>query len=78
MRLKKFIELSFALAKAQFKLRNEGSYLGIFWYILNPIFIFSLLLLIFSTRVGQGIPHYPLYLLLGIIMFNFFQTATIE
>jgi len=77
-KIKEIFGLSFQIAKAEFKLRNEGSYLGIFWYLLNPILMFGLLFLIFSNRLGQNIPNYPLYLLLGIIMFNFFQSATIE
>lgn len=70
--------LSIALAKAEFKLRHEGSYLGIFWYLLNPLLTFLLLFLVFSTRLGQNISSYPLYLLLGIIMFNLFQAATFD
>ena len=73
---KNFWQLSLALAKAQFKLRNEGSYLGVFWYLLNPVLMFLLLLLIFSSRLGGEIPYYPLYLLLGIIMYNFFNQVT--
>lgn len=76
--IKNTFTLSLAIAKASFKLRNEGSYLGIFWYLLNPILMFILLYLIFSTRLGNNIPNYPLYLFLGIIMFNFFQSATTE
>jgi ABC-type polysaccharide/polyol phosphate export permease len=72
------LELSFQLAKAEFKLRNEGSYLGILWYILNPVLTFTLLFLIFSDRLGGEIPHYAPYLLLGILIFNFFQSSTIE
>ncbi len=75
-KIRKFWDLSLALARAQFKLRNEGSYLGILWYLLNPILMFILLLLIFSNRLGQNIPYYPLYLLLGIIMYNFFHQIT--
>ncbi len=75
---KRFIGLSLELARAGFKLRNEGSYLGILWYLINPLLMFSLLLLVFSDRIGGGIDHYPLYLLLGIIMFNFFSKATLE
>jgi lipopolysaccharide transport system permease protein len=78
MSKKHALELSLSLAKAGFKERNEGSYLGIFWYLLNPLLLFLLLLLVFSDRVGANIPSYPLYLLLGIIMFNFFQKTTIE
>jgi lipopolysaccharide transport system permease protein len=77
-KIKSLLELTLSLATAEFKLRNEGSYLGIFWYLLNPLFMFFLLLLVFSDRVGTNIPNYPIYLLLGIIMFNFFQRATFE
>lgn len=70
--------LSLSLAKADFKLKNEGSYLGIIWYLLNPILTFTLLFLVFNDRLGQNISNYPLYLLFGIIMFNFFQNCTYE
>jgi ABC-type polysaccharide/polyol phosphate export permease len=78
VRIKQILGLSLALAKAQFKTKNEGSYLGVFWYLLNPLLMFALLYLVFSTRIGQDILHYPLYLLLGIIMFNFFHNVTVE
>ena len=72
------LRLSFSLAKFKFKLRNEGSYLGIIWYLLNPLLLFSLLFLIFYDRIGSNIPKYPLYLLIRIIMFNFFQSTNSE
>ncbi len=72
------LELGLQLAKAEFKLRNEGSYLGILWYLLNPILTFGILYLIFSDRLGGSIAAYPAYLLLGIIMFNIFQSTTVE
>ncbi len=75
-KLKSTLGLSLQLAKASFKLRNEGSYLGILWYLLNPLLVFILLLLVFSDRLGSNIPYYPLYLLLGVIMFNFFHQIT--
>ncbi len=78
MSMKNGMELGMELAKAGFKEKHEGSYLGIFWYLLNPLLMFMLLLLIFSDRLGANIPSYPLYLLIGIIMFNFFQKVTVE
>jgi len=63
--------LSLSLAKAKFNLRNEGTWLGIFWYLLAPIITFSFLLGIFTDRLGNNIPNYPLYLFLGIIIFNY-------
>lgn len=76
--LRRFFSLSWVLAKMKFKLKNEGSYLGILWYLLNPILTFLLLYFIFNDRLGQGINQYPLYLFLGVIMFNFFQQVTME
>lgn len=78
MSLGRILGTSYSLGIAHFKLRNEGSYLGILWYLLNPILMFLLLLTIFSERLGNDIDNYPLYLLLGIIMFNFFQAVTAE
>jgi ABC-type polysaccharide/polyol phosphate export permease len=76
MSLKKFWNLSFYLSKAQFRIRNEGSFLGILWYLLNPLLFFALLFFIFSNNLGADIKYYPLYLFLGLIMFNFFQAST--
>lgn len=72
------LSLSVQFAKAEFKLRNEGSYLGILWYLLNPLLTFAILLVIFLDRLGSDIKYYPLYLLLGVIMFNFFQSTILE
>lgn len=72
------LRLMLAFALIEFKLRNEGSYLGFFWYLLNPILTFLLLLLIFAGRLGSSIVDYPLYLLMGIMLFNFFQFTTLE
>jgi len=78
MSLRRFFNLSIELAKASFKQRNEGSYLGILWYLLNPILTFAILYLVFSRNLGLDIPHYYLYLLIGILMFNLFQRITSE
>jgi len=72
------LRLSFQIAKAEFKLRNEGNYLGLLWYLLGPIVTFITLFAIFSTRLGNGIQNYGLYLMIGLLMFNFFQSTTGE
>jgi len=77
-KIKEEVNLSLVLAKTDFKSKNEGSYLGILWYLINPLLMFALLLFIFSDRLGNDIPYYSAYMLLGIIMFNFFQNTTIE
>lgn len=72
------LELSLTLAKAQFKLQNEGSLFGILWYILTPLATFIILLAVFSRILGSNIENYPVYLLLGIILFNVFRQTTLE
>lgn len=61
------MQLSVFLAKAQLKIRNEGSFLGFFWYILNPLALFLTILFIKqSAFLNIDIEYYPLYLLIGL------------
>ena len=73
-----FWQLTIILAKVNFKIKTEGSYLGIFWHFLNPLLSFLTLYFIFKNLTGQNIEQYPTYLLSGIIMFRFFQSVTTE
>ena len=68
------LRLSFYLAKINFKLRNENSYLGLLWYLIEPLFSFLILYMVFASH-NQGIPHYPVYILFGSIIFNFFSST---
>ena len=52
--IKKIASLSFQIAKVEFKLRNEGSYLGVLWYLLNPALMFVLLLAIFNQGLTNS------------------------
>lgn len=74
--LKGILGLSLSLAKAKFKLRNEGSYLGVFWYLLNPLAMFLILFSLRGFTNKNPIGHYPLYLLIGLVVFNLFRYAT--
>lgn len=74
--LKGILGLSLQLAKANFKLRNEGSFFGIFWYLLEPFLLFLIILIIRGMINIKSIEHYPLYLLLGLVIFNFFSGTT--
>lgn len=75
-KLKSILGLSLSLAKADFKLRNEGSYLGILWYLLEPLSLFIIILFLRGSMARSDIEFYPLYLLMGLIMFNFFIKTT--
>lgn len=74
--LRSVLSTSFSLAWFQFKLRNSGSYLGILWYLLDPL-AFFLIFLLLRAQLGGDLPlYFPLYLLLGLILFNFFLSTT--
>jgi len=66
------------LVKTDFKLRYQNSVLGYLWSLLRPLALFAILYVIFVKflKVGNGIPHYPVYLLLGIVLWNFFAEVT--
>jgi ABC-2 type transport system permease protein len=67
------------LVRTDFKIRYQSSLLGYVWSLLRPLLIFLILYVVFTDflKVGKGIPHYPVYLLLGILYWNFFVEVTI-
>lgn len=66
------------LVRTDFKLRYQGSVLGYAWSLLRPLFMFLILYLVFAVifKIGDEIPNFPIYLLLGIVLWNFFQEMT--
>jgi ABC-2 type transport system permease protein len=68
------------LVRTDFKLRYQGSFLGYGWSLLRPLFLFGILYVIFGVVVksDDGIPHFPVYLLLGIVLWTFFTDMTTQ
>ena len=66
------------LVITEFKLRYQGSALGYLWSVLRPIFLFLILYVVFVyfLKIGNDIPHWPVAMLLGIVMWNFFSEVT--
>lgn len=69
-------ELLWLIAVTDFKLRYHGSMLGYLWTLLKPLALFGVMFVVFSLFMKMNIPHYQLYLLLGIMLWNFFAEAT--
>lgn len=68
------------LVVTDFKLRYQGSALGVLWSVLKPLFLFAILYVVFDQflRLGRDIEHFPVYLLLGIVLWSFFTEATVQ
>lgn len=61
-----------------FKLRYKGSVLGYVWSLLRPLALFATLYVVFVyfLRIGGNIPHYAVYLLVGVVLWNYFVEVT--
>ena len=68
------------LVRTDFKLRYQGSSLGYAWSLLRPLLLFIILYIVFVRflKLGTGIEHYPVYLLTGIVVWNFFTEMTVQ
>jgi ABC-2 type transport system permease protein len=66
------------LVRTDFKLRYQGSVLGYTWSLLRPLLLFLIMYVVFVKflRLGAGIAHYPIYLLLGLVLWQFFSDMT--
>lgn len=64
------------LVSRDFKTKYRRSVLGVFWSFLNPLLTMLVQYVVFSTIFKSAIENYPVYLLSGIVLFNFFNETT--
>jgi ABC-2 type transport system permease protein len=65
------------VGSAEFKLKYSGSALGYVWSVVKPLGLFGMLYIVFGRFFKlQNFPHYPLYLLLGIVLWTYFTDTT--
>ncbi len=75
---KSYKGLLLEMIRTDFKLRYQGSVLGYVWSLLKPLFLFAILYTVFTRflNIGRGVPNWPISLLLGIVLWNFFVEST--
>ena len=71
--LKKYGFLIQQLVQRDFKVRYKRSVLGVFWSLLNPLLMLIVQYMVFSQLFRTDIDNYPVYLLSGTVVFNFFS-----
>ena len=64
------------LVSRDFKTKYKRSALGVLWSFLNPLLTMAVQYIVFSTIFKSNIPNFAVYLLVGIVFFNFFSEAT--
>jgi len=68
----------YVVAATDFKLKYAGSLLGYLWSLVRPLSYFAVLWIIFGQffkGVVTPVEHFPLYLLIGIVLYTFFIDA---
>lgn len=72
----KFRPLLSELIARDIKTKYRKSILGVLWTILNPLFMMIVLSVVFSNLFKFDIEYFPVYLLSGQLIFNFFSEST--
>lgn len=73
------LDLLYLIAVTDFKRTYFGTALGYLWSLARPLMLFGVLLAVFTQvfRLGSDVPNYPVLLLFNIVLFGFFQEATV-
>ena len=58
------------------KTRYKRSVLGIAWTLLNPLLNMIVMTIAFSAVMQNSVPRYPVYLLIGLVVWSFFSQST--
>ena len=75
--LRRACELLYIIALNSFKVTYFGTVLGYVWSLARPLLTFAVLVTVFTKIFHIAkVPHYPVFLLMNIVLFGFFQEAT--
>jgi ABC-2 type transport system permease protein len=77
-RLRHEARILHVITAAEYKLKYADSALGYVWSLAKPLAMFSVLYVVFGRffALQVGFPHYPIYLLIGIVLWTYFADAT--
>lgn len=66
------------LVKTDFQLRYQGSFLGMLWSVVKPLMLFAVMYVVFVRflKFTDGTPTFPISLLCGTCLWNFFSEST--
>jgi lipopolysaccharide transport system permease protein len=74
--MQKFGSLILNFATSDLKIKYRNSVLGFFWSFLEPLLLLGVLYVVFTNVFENSIDNFPLYLLLGLILYNTVQKGT--
>ncbi|MCI8449160.1 MAG: ABC transporter permease [Eubacterium sp.] len=74
--LKRYSFLIRQLVSRDFKIKYKRSVLGVMWSFFNPLLTMGVQYIVFSKLFQRGVVNYPVYLLSGVVLFNFFSESS--
>ena len=75
--IKRYSFLLKQLVMRDFKTKYKRSVLGVLWSFLNPLLTMSVQYLIFAALFQSSIENFAVYLMTGVVIFNFFSEAVV-
>jgi len=77
---RRFFDLLWLMSVTEFKRVYFGTVLGYVWSLVRPLMLFGVLLFVFTKvfKIGGELEYYPVLLLTGIVLYTFFQEATMN
>jgi ABC-2 type transport system permease protein len=71
------LDLLYLMAVTEFKRTYFGTVLGYLWSLCRPLLLFAVMLVVFTHLLRfSNVAHYPVLLLMNIVLFGFFSEAT--
>ena len=74
--LKKYRYLLARLVQRDFIQKYKKTSLGIIWSVLSPLCEFAVLMFIFKNMFGRDMPHFTVYMLIGVLSYSYYSNAT--
>jgi len=76
----RYVELVYVLTERNLKKRYRGSFLGVYWSLLNPLVMTGMYTALFGEAFSQyyenSITNYALAAFTGLVVMNFFSAST--
>jgi ABC-2 type transport system permease protein len=73
--LRRFREILLNIVRKELKVKYTSSILGAVWSMINPLVFLGVFTLVFTVVLNNQVPHFPVYLLSGLLAWNLFSTS---
>ena len=74
----RYRELLGGLVRKELKVKYKDSALGFVWSMLNPAMYLVVFYVVFEKLLGSGIPHFEIFLLTGLLVWNLFSAGVTD